>query len=140
MVTVTRDEWPAYYGTDVPPVDAVDAGGHVFRMVRCIPPERADFRSTYEDDLARNNNRRNGAWEEICAVSFFTSLDAIRKTRNRYRPLRNRKIAEGPLLPYYGKMKLTGQDNHLSVWLKRTAVPETTVCCDAELRNFGTAP
>lgn len=95
--TNSAAKWPAFYSEGAPPDDSVPANGIAYRFVRVIPPCREDFQATLEDPRGRTF-----IGEELvnaCGTSFHTNLEASRRTRKRYKGLRNRKIATGELAP-----------------------------------------
>jgi hypothetical protein len=112
-------EWPNYFPLGVPPDDAVDANGPVYRLVKLCPPQANDFLSSYEEYPGRSFHDL----ENACGMSVYRLIQDVQRTRNRYRPLRNRRIAIGVLLPEFGRMKPTptNGDSHYTVWLRCSA-------------------
>ncbi len=125
-------EWPSYYPPGVPPEKAIDAAGRAFRIVRTIPPTSVDFRPTYEDWMAQKKVIPSDKLWQACGTSVHTDLAASRATRQRFRPLRDRRIVLGDLSPQHGKMMETGERAHLTVWFRAGAKPEADFMTDAE--------
>lgn len=126
--TVSR--WPAFFPEGVPPEDSVPATGIAYRLVRTIPPRGEDFCSTLEE--RRDHNFTGEHLVNACGTSFHTNLQASRRTRKRYRGLRDRKIATGELTTRMGRQKPTYTPGHLTVWLFVDAQPHLAFVTDAE--------
>jgi hypothetical protein len=126
--------WPEYYPANVPPTEAVDAGGEAYRIVRSIPPQAIDFRSSVEDYRARGLEVPAHKFWQACGTSVYTELEGCRTTRQRYPALRERRIAKGLLLAAHGKMMKTegGHPSHMTVWFRVNATPEQSFLADAE--------
>lgn len=105
--------WPACYPPGVPPVGAVPASGHAFRMVAVIPPTADDFISKYEEDPTRKFK----PWQELSkySVSFFRDHDIVLEYRGRYKNNRNKLIVSGTLDASHGVQK-EGHDSHVDMW------------------------
>lgn len=123
-------KWPSFYSEGVPPDDSVPANGVAYRLVRVIPPDRQDFRSTIEEGSGRTFAGED--FVNACGTSFHTNLESSRRTRKRYRGFRDRKIATGALTPDMGRQKPTYGDGHLTVWLFVDARPQVAFVQDAE--------
>lgn len=124
-------EWPSFFPKDVPPADAVDAEGRAFRLVRGIPSAPGDFLSTFEENPGREHG--DHFWM-ACGASLHTKLEGSQKTRQRYKPLRERRIAVGVLNAEHGKMKPTPgfHPSHITVWFRVGATPHLSFVDDAE--------
>lgn len=125
--------WPDYYPSDVPPPDAVPAAGRVYRIVKAVPPTKADFSSGYEDYYPKEWGLR--LWM-ACGTSFFTNLDDARSARDESPRLRGRRIVVGDLRPEHGVMKSTPnrkRKSHITVWLRTTVTAHVDFTTDAEV-------
>lgn len=60
-----------------------------------------------------------------CGVSVFKNISDIIKKRDRFKPLRSKKIAYGTIAPSDGLIKETGQPSHVTWWLQ-TSEPHAT--------------
>lgn len=125
-------EWPAYYPKGVPPATAADAKGRAYRIVRTVPPAPVDFRSTFEEWAEQGKPVPADDLWRACGTSVHTDLAESRATRERYKPLRTRKIVVGDLEPPHGKMMPTGGPAHVTVWFRVAAKPESAFTKDAE--------
>lgn len=117
-------EWPAYFPDNTPPVDATPASGLSFRLVDNNPPERSDFKSTYEE-FAKRKYTSESEFINACGTSHFGQLDDIKRKKRLFPKLRNKHIAKGELFPELGKMKQTFEPSHFTVWYKLSALPQT---------------
>lgn len=111
-----KSEWPDFFPEGVPPDNATPAEGDAFRLVVSIPPSDSDFLSSIEDQP--NRNFKDDQMWMACGVSFHRQLECSRRTRDRYRPLRNRRIAKGTLKSEHGVQLSTsgGGGSHFTVW------------------------
>jgi hypothetical protein len=127
-------EWPSYYPAGVPPDEAKDAAGCAFRIVKTIPPAAADFRSSFEEYTEKGTPIPANKLVQAYGTSLHTDITGSRETRNRFRPLRNRRIATGILVSAHGKMMETGgiHPSHITVWFRLRAQPELAFLDDAE--------
>jgi hypothetical protein len=109
-------EWPDFFPEGVPPEEAQPAQGEAFRIVRDIPPADSDFLSSIQEQPNRNF-RDDQIWM-ACGVSFHRELACSQRTRDRYKPLRNRYIAQGTLKNEHGVALATHKQggSHFTVW------------------------
>jgi hypothetical protein len=127
-----RTEWPSYYPPEVPPVDSVPAEGRAFRIVSVFPPSADDFRSTHEENPTRSYG---DVFWMACGTSLHAGLAGAQRTRERYKFLREKKIAAGTLVATMGHMKPTPtrwSSVHITVWFKRSATPHRFFTQDGE--------
>lgn len=91
-------EWPDYYPSDCPPVEAVDAVGGFFRLVQGETVVEADFESLLSQAF-RGARRTPPAGTEIMAagVSIQKAQADAEATRKRVPALKNRRIAQGQI-------------------------------------------
>jgi len=125
------ETWPSFYPENVPPDDAHDTVGVAYRIVDSIPPQRSDFKSTYEE-----NPRDYGddLWK-ACGTSLHTEIEGARKTRARYPKLREKMIVTGEMVESLGKMKQTPSKlsvTHITAWFKLNSDPENYIKDNAE--------
>jgi len=60
-----------------------------------------------------------------CGVSVFKNIDDILRKRERFKPLRNKKVASGIIMPDDGFVKETYEPSHVTWWLQ-TEKPHAT--------------
>ncbi len=115
--------WPDYFPNQCPPVDARKDWLAVFRLVSQNPPAQGDFLPTIKESPHRQFTDENLCI--ACGVSVFKNIDDILKKREKYKPLREKKVASGIILPDDGLVKETGGQSHLTWWLQ-TEEPHTS--------------
>lgn len=101
--------FPDDFPHDCPPVDAVDANGEFFRIVRSDPCSEEDFRTQAE----------LGKAPAACpclraGLSVLSDYDSARHYRDKY-PHLGRRIASGTLDPVHGKTQPGGK-GHVTWW------------------------
>lgn len=118
--------WPSHFPKGVPPSEAVDADGVSFRLVDSVPATPNDFKSQFElfpgRDFGPNLALAHG-------VSFHRELEDSKRTRDRFKPLREKKIATGALSPPLGRMMSTPSKwakSHFTVWFQQGATPHAS--------------
>lgn len=121
--------WPFHFPSDVPPSETAPAEGQAYRIVRIIPPGPDDFRSAFECDPGRQFNDVRIAH----GVSFHRNIEDSRRTRRRFPPLREGRIAVGILQAQMGVMMKTGWRSHLTVWVRRDVSICAAFATDAEV-------
>lgn len=115
--------WPDYFPEQCPPSDARQDDLKVFRLVTSSPPTADDFLPTTIE-----SPHRKFTGEELCmacGVSVFKNIADIIKMRDRFKPLRTKKIAYGTITFSDGLVKETGQPSHVTWWLQ-TNEPHAT--------------
>jgi hypothetical protein len=120
------DLWPDYYPDDVPPNEAVDTFGLVYRIVKEVPPTPEDFASTFETHSRQADDFGDSLWQ-ACGTSFHTHIDGSEATRKRFKALRKRKIVSGELVSELGRMMDTPSRTsqcHVTVWFYLNSYPE----------------
>lgn len=128
-MSTADSEWPAFFPDGVPPETATAASGVAYRLVRQLPPDKSDFRSSHEENPKRDFGE--DFWM-ACGVSFHKRLADARRTRARFKPLRKRMIARGTLRSEFGVMLRTGSGSHLTVWLRKGVTPHESFTENAE--------
>ncbi len=103
--------FPETWPIDCPPIDAVEAEGNVFRIVKNDPPAADDFLTNLE---ANTFPMRLPCLR--CGLSVHRVLSDAIHTKTKYPKLGGR-IAEGTLTNQYGKTKQTGQASHTTWWV-----------------------
>ncbi|WP_380187815.1 hypothetical protein [Iodobacter arcticus] len=106
-----------------PPSDARQDNLKVFRLVANCPPNANDFLPTKVE-----SPHRKFTIDELCmacGVSVFKNVADILKKRERFKPLKSKKIACGTISPSDGLVKETGQPSHVTWWLQ-TNEPHAT--------------
>lgn len=122
LTNEAQSSWPEFFPQDVPPSHSVAAKGQVYRLVDTIPPSAADFRPAYQETPQRNFGQ--DLWK-ACGLSFHRDLEDSRRTRSRYKALRQKHIVVGVLVPSFGRMLSTPSvvsPSHVTVWLYRDAL------------------
>lgn len=101
--------FPDDFPRDCPPVDAVDANGEFFRVVKSDPCSEEDFRTQGELGKAP------GACPCLRAgLSLLGDYDSARHYRDKY-PYLGHMIASGTLDPRHGKTRPGGK-GHVTWW------------------------
>ena len=103
-------------------MEAEPASGTVYRLVRYNPAQAKDFKTPFEENPKRFDNRptiRN------CGLSIHTDPQDSEKLKNRIPKLRKRQIAEGELNPTLGMIQHTPslEQSHHSWWVPLGAEP-----------------
>lgn len=114
-------KWPEYFPEQCPPAEARYDNVQVFRLVDGVPLSAEDFRPT----VIEWPHRAFGA-DKLCAacgVSVFRNLQDVLKTRARFNPLRNKKIARGHITERDGLVLETFEPTHMTWWLQ-TSTPQ----------------
>ncbi len=127
----TPELWPSFFPVDTPPTDTEAALGQAYRLVDSIPSSSSDFLSVYQLTPERNFSSLSMA----CGVSFHTDLEDARKTRQRFKPLREKRVSVGQLIPAHGVMQPTPAKeapSHLTVWFYVNAEPHNSFVMDGE--------
>ncbi|WP_071590766.1 hypothetical protein [Synechococcus sp. PCC 7336] len=127
-----RSEWPDFFPEGVPPDSATSAEGEAFRLVASIPPSDSDFLSNIEERPERKF-KDDKIWI-ACGVSFHRQLECSKRTRNRYKPFRNRRIAKGTLKEEHGVQLPTNRqgDSHFTVWRRNGSLIHPDFIIDGE--------
>ncbi len=124
LETTTRmTKWPAYFPEQCPPADARNDNVQVFRLVDGTPLSAEDFRPTIVEQPHRPFQP-----EKLCAacgVSVFRSVQDVIKKRERFKPLRSKKIACGRITESDGLVLETFEPTHMTWWLQ-TSTPHIT--------------
>ena len=124
--SLTKLTWPDFYPEDCPPAEAEPASGTVYRLVRRNPAQAEDFKTPFEENPRRFNDKPT---LENCGLSVHTdSQDSERlreRLKNRARKFKNRQIAEGSLDPTLGMIQHTPsiEGSHHSWWVPLGAEP-----------------
>jgi hypothetical protein len=125
-------EWPNFFPEGVPPDNATPAEGCAFRLVADVPPSDSDFLSNIEERPERKFDD-DQIWI-ACGVSFHRKLECSQRTRKRYRPFRNRRIAKGILRKEHGVQLSTNRqgDSHFTVWRRNESLLHPDFILDGE--------
>lgn len=127
-----RTEWPDFFPEGVPPDSATNAEGEAFRLVAKIPSSDSDFLSTIEEQP--NRNFKNDQTGKAYGVSFHRKLECSQRTKKRYKPFRNRRIAKGTLKKEHGVQLSTSstRDSHFTVWRRNGSPMHPDFTIDGE--------
>lgn len=110
-------DWPDFFPEGIPPDEAIEASGAMFRLVDDCPPTESDFASSIEENPSREFGDK--LWQAF-GVSMYKDQIEAEKTRARYAPLRSKKIARGELSGKQGvKMHTPSRTSksHHTIWL-----------------------
>ncbi len=116
--------WFDDFPEQCPPVDARQDKLEVFRLVSNNPPTSDDFLPTIKE----SSPHRKFSDEILCnahGVSVFKNINDIRRKREDFKPLRQKKVARGIIMPNDGLVKETGGQSHVTWWLQ-TEEPHKT--------------
>lgn len=112
--------WPEYFPPSCPPLEAQPDNFVAFRIVSSNPPAKQDFESHYIAKIKFSPDKLCLA----CGLSIFRSLNDVNLVRKRYKPLREKLIAQGSITANDGVVLQTGPANHWTWWTN-------TVTCHA---------
>lgn len=123
--------WSEYYPEDCPPDEARSDEVEAYRLVEQFPPNADDFLPTiiefphrkFEPEVLCN----------ACGASVYTDIKDIKRTRKRFKGLKNKIIVKGIINKDDGLVLETGHGSHLTWWLE-TESPHTNFLehCDNE--------
>lgn len=109
--------WPDYFPEQCPPIDARKDELAVFRLVSNSPPTSDDFLPKIKEDPHRKFSNENSCI--ACGVSVFKNIDDVLKMRERFKPLKNKTVAYGIIMPEDGVVKETGKPSHITWWVQK---------------------
>jgi len=121
--------WFNDFPEQCPPLDARKDKLEVFRLVSNSPPTADDFLPTIKESPHRNFSDENMCI--ACGVSVFKNIDDILRRREDFKPLKDKKVAYGTIMPDDGVVKETGKPSHITWWLQ-TKEPHKTF---SEVKN-----
>ena len=125
-----EDAYPDFFPDDVPPTDAVDASGNMYRLVKFDPPTAGCFQCTFVENGKPLSKYLGDRKALACGVSF---LDTYEKALHTQQILANamkfKLIAEGELVQAVGVMKSTGSQSHYTVWIREGCEPHDRFQC-----------
>ena len=119
-------EWPHFYPENCPPAEAEPASGKVYRLVRNDPAQEEDFKTPFEENPSRFNNKPD---IENCGLSVQTDIRGIAQLKKEMKMVprfKNSQIAEGELNPTLGLIQHTPSrkyKSHHSWWVPIGAEP-----------------
>ena len=109
-------DWPDYFPKNCPPQNARRDNFKVYRLVDNDPPCQNDF--IPKKLLYPHINYTREILCLACGISVDKTLDGIKRTRKRFRVLRNKKIAVGIIKPNDGFILETGGGTHVTWWVQ----------------------
>lgn len=114
------NKWPEYFPEQCPPAEARNDNVQVFRLVDGTPLSAEDFRPA----VIEHPHRPFGSDKlcVACGVSVFRNVQDVIAKRNRFAPLRNKKIARGHITESDGLVLETFEPTHMTWWLQ-TSTP-----------------
>ena len=119
-------EWPDFYPENCPPAGAEPASGTVYRLVVHDPAQEEDFKTPFEENPRRFNNKPD---IKNCGLSVHTDIQdsgQLKKAMKMVPKFRNSQIAEGELNPTLGLIQHTLSSkykSHHSWWVPIGAEP-----------------
>ena len=119
-------EWPDYYPENCPPAEAKPASGTVYRLVVHDPAQEEDFKTSFEENPRRFNNKPD---IKNCGLSVQTDIqdsEQLKKAMKMVPRFKNSQIAEGELNPTLGLIQHTPSSeykSHHSWWVPIGAEP-----------------
>ena len=119
-------EWPDFYPVNCPPVAAEPASGTVYRLVRYDPVRAEDFKTPFEENPGRFNNKPS---TKSCGLSIHTDMqdsEQLKMAMKMVPRFKNTQIAEGKLNPTLGMIQHTPSSkyrSHHSWWVPIGAEP-----------------
>ena len=124
--SLTKLTWPDFYPENCPPAQAEPASGTVYRLVKHDPARAEDFKSVFEENPRRFDNKPT---IKNCGLSVQKDPEDSERLRdrlkNRARKFKNRQIAEGSLNPSLGMIRHTPsiEESHHTWWVPIGAEP-----------------
>ncbi len=120
-----KDYWPDFFPPELglPPKDALDATGTVYRLVRSIPPTEECFWSTHQEQPSRHEKCNTLEKKQaVYGTSVWVSKECLLEVIE-YLPhaLRQRKLASGVVYASMGKMRKTLEEGHFTLWLRKNS-------------------
>ena len=109
-------DWPDYFPKNCPPQNARRDNFKVYRLVDNDPPCQNDF--IPNKLLYPHINYTREILCLACGISVDKTLDGIKRTRKRFRVLRNKKIAVGIIKPNDGFILETEGGTHVTWWVQ----------------------
>ena len=119
-------EWPDYYPENCPPAEAKPTSGTVYRLVVHDPAQEEDFKTSFEENPRRFNNKPD---IKNCGLSVQTDIqdsEQLKKAMKMVPRFKNSQIAEGELNPTLGLIQHTPSSeykSHHSWWVPIGAEP-----------------
>ena len=119
-------EWPNFYPANCPPAEAEPASGTVYRLVNHDPAQEEDFKTPFEENPKRFNNKAD---IKNCGLSVHTDIqdsEQLKKAMKMVPRFKNSQIAEGELNPTLGLIQYTPSSeyrSHHSWWVPIGAEP-----------------
>ena len=119
-------EWPDFYPENCPPAEAEPASGIVYRLVIHDPAQEGDFKTPFEENPERFNNKPD---IKNCGLSIQTDIrdsEQLQKMMKMVPRFKNSQIAEGELNPTLGLIQHTPSSkykSHHSWWVPIGAKP-----------------
>jgi hypothetical protein len=119
-------EWPSFYPTNCPSAGAEPASGTVYRLVRNDPAQPEDFKTPFEENPRRFNNKPS---IKNCGLSVHTDMqdsEQLKTVMKMVPRFKDTQIAEGELNPTLGMIQHTPSSeyrSHRSWWVPIGAEP-----------------
>lgn len=130
IITMNNDEdkacWPEYFPSELelPPVDAIDATGIMYRFVKVVPPTEKCFQATHLEQPRRHETcdtleKKQAVYGTSVWDNKEMLLEAVAALPNG---LGKRKLVCGTINASMGKMRKTlGTSGHFTLWLRKNS-------------------
>lgn len=122
-------QWPNFFPDNCPPSTAFPANGKVYRFVKKDPPKHKDFYSHRQNQPNRNFNAEECV---VCGISVFKDIEDALSVKRIIPAFKKRKIAEGTVKRFMGKMLHTpsnNADSHHTWWIPDNTDPSSAFVC-----------
>lgn len=122
-------QWPEFFPDNCPPPHAFPTKGEVFRFVKNDPPKLKDFYSHRQNQPNRNFDKPECV---VCGISVFRNIEDVLSVKRIVPAFKKRKIAEGALERFMGKMLNTpsyNADSHCTWWIPADIDPSSDFVC-----------
>lgn len=121
-------KWPDNFPGNVPPSDAKETTGIVFRFSSNLPPINADFKQYREEDINLGKIFTGENLITSYGASVFSQIEQAKKTKNRFKNrLSDKIIVTGTLIPELGLMLKTYGPHHHTIWFQKDSTPHEYV-------------
>ncbi|WP_145504141.1 hypothetical protein [Yersinia vastinensis] len=125
MKNEDKDCWPDFYPPELllPPDDATDAEGTVYRLVRSIPPAETCFLATHQEQPSRHEACHTLEKKQaVYGTSVWATKEQLLEVvESLPQGMKQRKMACGTVSAAMGKMRKTVEAGHLTLWLRKNS-------------------
>lgn len=118
---LTFSAWPVHFPVACPPQEAQPDNLEAYRIIDGSVATPQDFESHVAAGKPFNANEHCRA----CGISIYKNLDDAKKTRDRFKPLRHKKIAKIKISENDGVVMQTSTPSSHFTWWMTTSAPES---------------